>query len=168
MLTLQAFTRDPRDGVPGVADALVFGVAITLAILSGVAALSGVLSWRGERPDGVPRSLVLVKAPAVQRRLLIVAAQAGAAVTWLHVFLCRPQWAFVGVREFWSYVVMGLSFVSVGITEWARRRGDQLISDTLRQTSLYLPLIPVIGFWLSSSSAWGRASFRLCGTVQRW
>ncbi len=44
---------------------------------------------------------------------------------------------------------MGLAFGSVGVTEWARRRGDRVIEMTLKQTALYLPLIPMIGFWLT-------------------
>jgi hypothetical protein len=46
---------------------------------------------------------------------------------------------------------MALCFVSVGVTEWARRRHDEVLSQTLRQTALFLPLVPVIGFWLSGS-----------------
>jgi hypothetical protein len=39
----------------------------------------------------------------------------------------------------------------VGITEWAARRRDEVLSRTLKQTALYLPLIPVLGFWLSGA-----------------
>ncbi len=46
---------------------------------------------------------------------------------------------------------MALAFISVGATQWARRRKDVVMSQTLSQTALYLPLIPVVGFWLSGS-----------------
>jgi hypothetical protein len=56
---------------------------------------------------------------------------------------------------------MALAFASVGITEWARRRDDRVLAGTLRQTALYLPLVPVIGFWMSGSlvtSVFGESS----------
>jgi hypothetical protein len=141
MLVMEAVLRD-ADGVDGLPLVIVIGVMLTLAALS---ALSGVVAiasgpnsrWRDrlELPDG-------------QRIMLIVASQVIGVLTWLHVFLCQPNWAFIGFRNYWPYLVMVLAFASVGITEWARRRGDLLLSKTLKQTALYLPLIPVFGFWL--------------------
>ncbi len=52
---------------------------------------------------------------------------------------------------YWPYIVMALAFLSVGATQWARRREDHVMSKTLSQSALYLPLIPVVGFWLSGS-----------------
>ncbi len=125
---------------------MVIGVAITLSILSVLAGMVSILSgptsqWRQR-----------LNLSDQQRVQLIYVAQAVGAITWLHVFLCKSHWAFVGLRGYWPYIVMGLAFLSVGATEWARRRGDKVLSDTLKNTSLYLPLIPVIGFWFGASS----------------
>lgn len=145
MLAMECMLRDAK-GVSGVPLAIVVGVAITLATLSGLCGLVAILSgphsaWR-QRLDLTDR----------QRIVLIVLAQVVGMLAWLHTFLCQPDWAFVGLRGYWPYIVMVLAFATVGITEWARRRGDEVMSSTLKQTALYLPLIPVLGFWLSGST----------------
>ena len=86
-----------------------------------------------------------------QRAGLVIAAQLFGGLTWFHLFLCKSPLASLGLRAYWPYVVMTLSFASVGISEWARRRNDQVLSTTIKQTALFLPLIPVLGFWLSGS-----------------
>ncbi len=145
MLVQEALLRSAQ-GIDGISPALVIGVAVTLSILSGLAGLISIISgptsnWRAR-----------LNLSDRQRVGLIYIAQALGAITWLHVFLCKSQWAFIGLRGYWPYIVMGLAFLSVGATEWARRHGDKLLSDTLKNTSLYLPLIPVIGFWFGASA----------------
>jgi hypothetical protein len=144
MLATEAILHTPN-GIPEISRPMVIGLAVTLGILSALAGLIAILSgphstWR-ER-------LSLTDA---QRTGLIIGAQAIGGFAWLHVFLCKTHWAMLGLRSYWPYIVMGLAFLSVGVTEWARRRGDQLLAKTLMQTSLYLPLVPVVGFWLSGS-----------------
>jgi hypothetical protein len=48
---------------------------------------------------------------------------------------------------------MVLAFVSVGFTQWAFRRGDRVLADTMKRTAMFLPMVPVVGFWLSGSYA---------------
>jgi hypothetical protein len=142
MFCLEFWLRDST-GIAGLPLTVVLGVAVTLALLSALAATGAVASspgssWRDKLNLGDRH-----------RVALIVAAQVVGVLTWLHVYLCKPDWMFAGSRSMWPYVVMILAFATVGITEWARRRGDELMSRTLQQTALYLPLIPVVGFWLS-------------------
>ncbi|TWU47488.1 hypothetical protein Poly51_52880 [Rubripirellula tenax] len=143
MLVMETMLR-LDGGIGDVSRTMVSGVAVTLALLSGfsgwVALQSGPTSkWQAtwQLSDGVRRSLV-------------IAAQVVGVACWLHLFLCKSPWAIVGLRAYWPLIVMALAFVSVGISEWARRRGDRVIAETLQQTSLYLPLIPVFGFWIGS------------------
>ncbi|WP_146519549.1 DUF2339 domain-containing protein [Stieleria varia] len=124
---------------------LVLGVAATLAILSVLTTAAAILSGPG---TGYQKSWNLSDAT---RRFLVVAAQVFGGLTWFHLFLCKSPLADLGLRAYWPYIVMALAFGSVAITQWAKARGDDLMSDTLRQTSLYLPLVPVLGFWLSLS-----------------
>jgi len=145
MLTLEFTLRD-KSGLAALPLILVIGVASTLAassLMCGLAALAtGPRSrWRLTIPITDP-----------QRAYLLIATQLLGFLTWLHVFLCKPEWALLGLRDHWPYLVMGLSFISVGITEFARRRGDKVMSDTIRKTALYLPLIPLLGLWLSVSN----------------
>ena len=146
MLATEAIVRT-SSGIEGISRVLVVGVAITLAALGIIAGLVAILSG--------PRSRWNIKLMLTdpQRAWLILASQAIAGITWLHVFLCKTHWAFIGLRGYWPFIVMGLAFISVGATEWAKRRGDKVMSETLRQTALYLPLLPVIGFWFSGIAA---------------
>jgi hypothetical protein len=143
MLVMEAVLRT-QAGIEGISWPMVIGVAVTLSILSALAGLIAVLSgpgssWR-ER----------IRLPDQQRMQLIIAAQVIAAIACLHILLCK-NWSFLGLRAYWPYIVMALAFLSVGATQWARRRGDHVMSKTLSQTALYLPLIPVVGFWMSGS-----------------
>ena len=142
MLGIEALVRD-ADGIAELRLSTVLGVAVTLAILSVIATATAIASGpafsmrhRFGLQDG-------------QRRSLIVAAQLLGGITWLHLYLCQPEWAFVGLRTHWPYVVMALSFATAALTELARRMRDGVLADTLTHTALYLPLIPVIGFWLT-------------------
>ncbi|QDV46343.1 hypothetical protein Enr13x_62520 [Stieleria neptunia] len=124
---------------------LMLGMAATLALLSVMSTLAGILSGSGSSYRDA------WKLTDRQRAGLVVAAQVFGGLTWFHLFLCKSPLANLGLRAYWPYVVMTLAFASVGITEWARRRGDDVLEKTLKQTALFLPLVPVIGFWLSGS-----------------
>ena len=145
MLAMEYTLRDSV-GISDISLVVVVGAGTTLGILSlicGVVAIAtgseGKLQMRLQLTDQ-------------QRSHLILGTQLLGFITWLHVFLCKPEWAFIGLQNSWPYVVMGIAFASVGMTEFARQRGDQVMSDTIKKTALYLPLIPVVGLWLSASS----------------
>lgn len=145
MIILEFLLRD-RNGIADLSLVAVIGCALTLGALS----LLGGATALATGPKGYLRSMISISDQ--QRSQLILATQAFGFLTWLHIFLCKPMWAFAGLREHWPYLVMGLSFMSVGITEFARRRGDAVMAATIRKTSLYLPLIPMLGLWLSASN----------------
>ncbi len=145
MLVQEALLRSAT-GIDGISIPMVIGVAVTLSILSGLAALVAV----GSGPKSTWRERLSLTDQ--QRVQLIYAAQVIGAITWLHIFLCKTDWAFVGLRGYWPYIVMGLAFLSVGVTEWAQRRGDAVLSQAFKKTALYLPLIPVVGFWFGVST----------------
>ena len=145
MITLEFILRD-SNGIDSLSLVIVIGAGITmgaLSLMSGATVLA-------TGPQGILRSTISISDQ--QRTYLLLATQLLGFLTWLHIFLCRPAWAFAGMRENWPYVVMGLAFTSVGITEFARRRGDAVMANTIRKTALYLPLIPMLGLWLSASN----------------
>lgn len=143
MLVMEALLRR-QGGIEGISWPMVIGVAVTLSILSALAGFVAILSG----PGSTWRERIVLSDQ--QRMWLIIAAQVIAAIACLHVFLCK-NWSFFGLRAYWPYIVMALAFLSVGATQWARRREDEVMSRTLSQTAFYLPLIPVVGFWLSGS-----------------
>ena len=145
MLMLEFLLRD-SNGITNLSLVAVIGAASTLGALS----LMGGMTALATGPNGYLRSTIRISDQ--QRTYLILATQAFGFLTWLHIFLCKPNWAFTGIREHWPYVVMALSFLSVGLTEFSRRRGDAVMAATIRKTSLYLPLIPMLGLWLSATT----------------
>ncbi|NNE00353.1 MAG: hypothetical protein HKN47_23795 [Pirellulaceae bacterium] len=151
LITEAIFRIDGQSGA--VSRPMVGAVAIVLAASSLICGVMAVFSGPGFKYRDA------WKLTDHQRRGLIVLTQMMGFVTWLHLFLCESPWSLVGLRAYWPFTVMALAFVSVGATEWGRRRNDELLSTTLKQTALYLPLIPVVGFWLSGiATGWGPGS----------
>ena len=73
------------------------------------------------------------------------------ALAFLHIRLTMP-WLFTGFfTRYWPFVVMALAFVGVGLGEVFRRRGLRVLGEPLLNTGFFLPLFPVIGFWLAAS-----------------
>ncbi|MFG0290788.1 MAG: hypothetical protein ACF8CQ_21635 [Rhodopirellula sp. JB044] len=171
MLTTEMAVRQAGVGIPDVATSLVVVVAMTLGALAVMFAVVVVVSGRRSAQSQYPAMQTLAatedrgssQGPAARshwlglddamRRSLLYAAQVIAAVAWLHLYLCRNEIAFMGLREVWPYIVMGIAFVSVGVTQWAVRRGDAVVAETMRKTAMFLPMVPIVGFWLSGSFA---------------
>ncbi|MEX0824583.1 MAG: hypothetical protein WD119_00370 [Pirellulaceae bacterium] len=144
MLVIEASLWDQVD-IMSVEPVLVIGVGVVLVALSGMSAVMAV--W--PRAKLVQR--ILPNFSDGDRKALIYTAQVVAGLAWLHLYLCDATEFMDAFRGYWPYIVMALAFGSAAVTEWARRRGDRILSDTLRQTALFLPLIPAIGFWLSGN-----------------
>ncbi len=64
-----------------------------------------------------------------------------------HLRLNVPQ-AFTGAAvRYWTFIVMGLAFVGVGLAELFARRGFTVLARPLLRTGVLLPLIPLLAFW---------------------
>ncbi len=64
-----------------------------------------------------------------------------------HVRLNVPQ-AFTGQAvKYWTFIVMLLAFVGVGLAELFARRGLRVLAQPLLKTGVLLPLIPLLVFW---------------------
>lgn len=72
-------------------------------------------------------------------------------LTFLHIRLTMP-WLFSGFfTRYWPFVVMALAFAGVGLGELFRRRGQRVLGQPLLNTGFFLPIFPVVGFWLAAS-----------------
>ena len=81
----------------------------------------------------------------------VYVSEALLALMFLHIRLTMP-WLFTGFfTRYWPFVVMALAFVGVGLGEMFRRRGQRVLGEPLLNTGFFLPLFPVIGFWLVAS-----------------
>lgn len=144
MLLLEMRYRVPGVGITHLPVHLVWMVGCVLAGLSALATLVAVATG----PGGMLKDRLALTDRG--RTAAIVAAQCLAAVTWLHKYLCLDTLAFLGMRAYWPYIVMALAMASVGLTQWAVNRKDRVLADQLRRTALFLPVVPIVGFWMSA------------------
>jgi len=73
------------------------------------------------------------------------------ALLFLHVRLTLP-WLFTGFFErYWPFVVMAIAYLGVVTSEMLRRQKLTIIAEPLSRTGAFLPLLPVLGFWVAAS-----------------
>ena len=104
---------------------LVIGVASTLAASNQMCGLAALATG--------PRSRWRLTIPITDPSVLTCYCY---TITWLPDVAARiplqARMGPAGSAGSLAYLVMGLSFISVGITEFASRRGDKVMSDTIR------------------------------------
>ncbi len=80
-------------------------------------------------------------------------AEALLVLAFAHVRLNVPQ-VFTGQAvRYWTFIVMILAFVGVGLAELFARRGLRVLSRPLLRTGALLPLIPLLAFWAKPPGA---------------
>ena len=81
----------------------------------------------------------------------VYAAEAMLALLFMHIRLTMP-WLFSGFFErYWPLVVMAIAYLGVATSEALRRRGIHVLAHPIERTGAFLPLLPVIGFWVVQS-----------------
>ncbi|WP_145290370.1 hypothetical protein [Pirellulimonas nuda] len=86
------------------------------------------------------------------RTVYVYAAEALLGLLFLHLRVTMP-WLFGGwFAQFWPFIVMAIAFAGAGLSEWFRRRRQGVLAEPLANTGALLPLLPVIGFWSSSTA----------------
>lgn len=85
------------------------------------------------------------------RAAYVYVAELMLGLLFLHVRLTMP-WLFTGFFErYWPFVVMVIAFVGVLASDALRRRNRLVLSRPLERTVVFLPLLPVVGFWIATS-----------------
>jgi uncharacterized membrane protein len=81
----------------------------------------------------------------------VYAAEVMLALLFLHIRLTLP-WLFTGfIERYWPLAVMVIAYLGVTTSETLRRRNLLVLAQPLERTGVFLPLLPVLGFWLASS-----------------
>ncbi|HVF23070.1 MAG TPA: hypothetical protein VM941_08350, partial [Pyrinomonadaceae bacterium] len=81
----------------------------------------------------------------------VYAAEIMLALLFLHIRLTLP-WLFTGfIERYWPLAVMVIAYLGVVTSESLRRRELLGLATPLERTGVFLPLLPVLGFWLASS-----------------
>ena len=120
------------------ASLIAIGVTLVAAVVLGVLfALS---------PSHDPLSL-----PERGRMRYVYAAEVMLALLFLHIRLTMP-WLFTGfIERYWPLAVMVIAYFGVVTSEGLRRRKLLVLAQPLERTGVFLPMLPVLGFWLASS-----------------
>jgi hypothetical protein len=85
------------------------------------------------------------------RMRYVYVAEVMLALLFLHVRLTMP-WLFTGfIERYWPLVVMVIAYFGVVTSESLRRRRLLVLAQPLERTGVFLPLLPVLGFWLATS-----------------
>jgi hypothetical protein len=85
------------------------------------------------------------------RMAYVYAAEVMLALLFLHIRLTLP-WLFTGfIERYWPLAVMVIAYLGVVTSESLRRRNLLVLAQPLERTGVFLPLLPVLGFWLASS-----------------
>ena len=81
----------------------------------------------------------------------VYAAEVMLALLFLHIRLTLP-WLFTGfIERYWPLAVMAIAYLGVVTSESLRRRKLLVLAQPLERTGVFLPLLPVLGFWVASS-----------------
>ena len=85
------------------------------------------------------------------RMRYVYAGEIMLALLFLHIRLTMP-WLFTGfIERYWPLVVMSIAYFGVVTSEALRRRKVLVLSQPLERTGAFIPLLPVLGFWIVSS-----------------
>jgi hypothetical protein len=70
---------------------------------------------------------------------------------FMHIRLTMP-WLFSGFfQRYWPLVVLAIAYAGVALSELLRRRKVNVLAIPIERTGAFLPLLPVIGFWIAQS-----------------
>jgi hypothetical protein len=86
-----------------------------------------------------------------QRTMYVYAGEVLLALLFLHIRLTMP-WLFTGfIERYWPLAVILVAYFGVVTSEALRRRQLLVLAEPLERTGAFVPLLPVLGFWIVSS-----------------
>jgi hypothetical protein len=86
-----------------------------------------------------------------KRTRYVYAGEVMLALLFLHVRLTMP-WLFTGfIERYWPLIVMVIAYFGVIASEALRRNKLFVLAHPLERTGAFLPLLPVLGFWVATS-----------------
>jgi hypothetical protein len=88
-----------------------------------------------------------------RRTLYVYAAEVLLLGLFLHVRLNVPGLFGSHFVHYLPFAVMGLAYLSVGLGEFFERRNLSVLAGPLRWTGLFLPLLPLLVFWMRPPEA---------------
>lgn len=130
---------EPREGAPA-ASPQVLAVAVLMAL--GAAGLVALALLPGRDPLHLDQR---------RRQACVYAAEAVLVLLMAHLYLCRPAWFAFGLRPYWPLIVLMIAFAGAAAAEIAQRWQLAVLVEPLQRTGQWLPLLPVLGWWVVGS-----------------
>src|SRR5262249_27919712 len=85
------------------------------------------------------------------RMKYVYGAEVLLALFIVHLRLTMP-WLFTGFfDDYWPFVIMAIAYLGVIASEALRRRKLLVLARPIERTGAFLPLLPVLGFWVAQS-----------------
>jgi hypothetical protein len=92
-----------------------------------------------------------LKLPESGRTKYVYVAEAMLALLFMHIRLTMP-WLFTGFFEqYWPLVIVGITYLGIATSEALRRQGLMVLARPVERTGVFLPILPVLGFWMIDS-----------------
>jgi len=88
-----------------------------------------------------------------RRQLYVYAAEVVLVLFFLHLRLTVPALFGNLFAPYWTFFVMLIAFGGVGLGEFFGRKGLPVLAEPLMRTALFLPILPILAFWLKPPEA---------------
>ena len=129
---------------------------VALTILAAVGLLIAAGIWLAVSPGTAVPGL-----SQRRRAVFVYAAELLLLAAFAHLRLSVPELFDGRLAHYWPFIVLGLAFLSTAVSEVFEGLGVRVLAEPLRRTGIFLPIIPVLGFWIgltgdasSYSSLW--------------
>ncbi len=130
-------------------------VCIIVAIIAAMVACLAAALISGRDPFGLSER---------GRTVYVWVTEALVVMLVMHLRLTMP-WLFGGwVQAVWPLLIVGLAFVGLGVSEWAKRNKLGVLADPLERTGMMLPVLPLLTHWIVPSQVHYGVSL-LCASV---
>jgi len=81
----------------------------------------------------------------------VYVAEVTLVLLFMHIRLTMP-WLFSGFfQRYWPLAVLAIAYAGVAVSEFLKRRKVHVLAQPIERTGVFLPLLPVIGFWIAQS-----------------
>jgi hypothetical protein len=87
------------------------------------------------------------------RKLYVYAAEVLLVLLFVHVRLTIPELFGGRLGQYWTLIVMVIAFIGVGLSELFARRGLPVLAEPLQRTGIFLPILPLVAFWVRPPAA---------------
>jgi hypothetical protein len=125
--------------------------AVTLVAVALLVLIAGALRF------ALSSAADMLKLSESRRSLYVYAAEVLFCLLFVHLRLNIP-FTLGKYGYLWPFIVMGIAFAGVGLSEVFQRRGLAVLAGPLQRTAMFLPLLPIVAYMLKPLTELHRAA----------